>query len=226
MIENILANKQRYIGTMEAGSEPRIMQWNLTGLNGATWAEELINVWGPGGIICAFVNVLSSHTKALIVLSVQQMFSSYQPVYTIMGRHRSPNGGYSHFSNTIHAHTDSQIYTAAAMPTFCLFEEGRCFPKILCWWYSWPALVTISSTTAWECYKERQSDWPSCPLLSNNFPPAVICCHGAKLLPQVIYSFSCWLLHHLCSCHADWFEIHRDNSRGTSLPNLVVLSIV
>ena len=93
VIENILANKQRFIGTMEAGSEQRIMQWNLTGLRGATWAEELINVWGPGGIICAFVNVLNTHTKALIVLSVQQMFSAYQPVYTITVRHRSQNGG-------------------------------------------------------------------------------------------------------------------------------------
>lgn len=76
VIENILANKQRFIGTIEAGTEHRIMQWNLTGLCGATWAEELINVWGPAGVICTFVDVLGSHTEALIVLNIEQMFSS------------------------------------------------------------------------------------------------------------------------------------------------------
>lgn len=53
VIESILANKQRFIGTIEVGTVHRIMQWNLTGLHGATWAEELINVWGPAGEICA-----------------------------------------------------------------------------------------------------------------------------------------------------------------------------
>lgn len=36
------------------------MQWNLTGLCGAIWAEELINVWRPAGVICTFVDVLNS----------------------------------------------------------------------------------------------------------------------------------------------------------------------
>lgn len=75
VIENILANKQRFIGTIEAGAQHRIMQWNLTGLRGATWDEELINVWRPPGVICTFVDVLGSHTEALIVLNIEQMFS-------------------------------------------------------------------------------------------------------------------------------------------------------
>lgn len=64
VIENILANKQRFTGTIEAETERRIMQWNLTGLHGATRAEELINVWGAAGIMCAFVDVLGSHDEA------------------------------------------------------------------------------------------------------------------------------------------------------------------
>lgn len=59
-IGNILANKQGFIGTTDPRTEHRIMQWNLTGLCGATWAEELINVWGPVGVICTFVDIVSS----------------------------------------------------------------------------------------------------------------------------------------------------------------------
>lgn len=76
VIENILANKQRFIGTTEAGTEHRIMHWNLTGLCGAIWAEELINVWGPAGVICTFVDILDSHTVALIVLNIEQKLIS------------------------------------------------------------------------------------------------------------------------------------------------------
>lgn len=71
VMENILANKQSFIGTIEAGTKHRIMQWNLTGLFGATWAEELINVWGPAGETYTVVDVLSSHTVALNVLNTK-----------------------------------------------------------------------------------------------------------------------------------------------------------
>lgn len=52
---------------------------------------------------------------------------------------------------------------------------------------------------------------------SSSYPLAVICCHPAKLFPQLIYSFSGWLLHHPYPCQTDrraW-EIHRNDSRGT-----------
>ena len=128
VIENILANKQRFIGTIEARTERRIMQWNLTGLCGATWAEELINVWGPAGVICTFVDVLGSHTGALIELNIEQMFSW-------SARHLCTN----HWRDIPVEMSVTVIFTSdinhpTSMPPVILSLWGLCFLMMDYWW--------------------------------------------------------------------------------------------
>lgn len=132
VIENILANKQRFIGTIEAGSEHRIMQWNLTGLRGATLAEELMNVWGPAGVTCfcrrSWLTNWSSCTNRTSLPRV-----TCEDIKTKM--------------NVPNMNTDRRIWRRQH-----LHFSSRCklpdFPWFSVWWY-WPALRTPSSTTAW-----------------------------------------------------------------------------
>lgn len=127
VIEHILANKQRFIGTIEAGTEHRIMQWNVTGLCGATRAEELINVWGPAGVICTFcrrsrLTYQSSHcTKR----RANVLLNCASPGHKTLKRHYSQNECFCHFAlappRNTHTHTHTLIvrYKPSTMSTSC-----------------------------------------------------------------------------------------------------------
>lgn len=188
------------------------MQWNLTGLHGATWAEELINVWGPAGEICARLCRRSQLT---------------------------------YWSSHCNKYRENVFFNSKWLEWY--YNQKECFhhffllahtlivkPKQLGWHLSVPVCSLLTKETLLvvimtcpqflpqlpgNMIKKDSLIGPSCPLPSSNCPPAVICCHTAKLLPWVIYSFPGWLLHHPCSHHADkqTWEIHRNGSRGLGL---------
>lgn len=193
VIENILANEARFVGTIEAGSEHSIMQWNLTGLHGATLAQELINVWGPAGVKCAFVDVLHSQTGALLVQSCHR-WRRYREDVKVR-------------RNVAHMSTFWQSLTNDCSNTYTFFEspQGPRFPTIHPVWWSWPTLGTLFPQELPDNVGRKKSSFigphthsrPSSRLWRSS--ATVV----QKLLPQVIYSFSDSILHHPCFCHAD-----------------------
>lgn len=85
VMDNVLARKQGFSGTIDAGTDHRIMQWNLTGLRGATWDEELINVWGANGVICTLLAWTLCAKKAGV------LFDNTTPMHRTLERRHGQN---------------------------------------------------------------------------------------------------------------------------------------
>lgn len=177
------------------------MQWNLTGLHGATWAEELINVWGPAGEICARLCQRSQLT----------CWSSHFFHWNLLERHYNQKECLSRFSLLAHTMTVRCKQHLPVSVWSPLTKETRLVVIMTC--------PQFPLQLPGNMIKKDSLIGPSCLLPSSNCPPAVICCHTAKLPPWVIYSFPGWLLHHPCTHHADkqTWEIHRNGSRGQGL---------
>lgn len=219
-IENILANKQRFIGTIEAGAVHGIMQWNLTGLCRATRSEELINVWGSAGVICTLVDVPGTHAEA-VILNTEPALS--RTTCHLCTKHQRDITAEMRAAVTANTCVDSHIYR-------CLNPPPRAS------WSSWSA----GSLAPRDGLLVVKNDLP---LLL--FPPQLPVnimkkgsligpharCHSpttlrlssaattAKLLPRVIYSVSGRLLYHPGSHRADRrvAEMHRGDYRGPGL---------
>lgn len=157
------------------------MQWNLTGLRGATLAEELINVWGPAGVKCAFADILDSQTGALAVPTVQQKYC--QDIQIKMN-----------VTNMTHW----QAHRNDGSNTFGVTTKVPDFP-----WFT----VCGNADLSFELFPPKLPDNVMkrssliCP--HSNLPLALICHSSATPLPQVIYSVSNWILHLPGFCHAD-----------------------
>lgn len=174
VIENILPNKQSFTSAAEAGTELRIMQWNLTGLRGATWAEELINVWGPAGVICTFClrSRLTYQSSHCTKLRANVLFNGTSPGHKTQRRCNDENERRCRFAPaplcTTCTHFDCHtwsIHSERAM-WFCRRVPARSLLSCHGLVHDQPVLATVSSTTVWWNYKERQSQWPLCPVPS------------------------------------------------------------
>lgn len=177
MIDKILPIKQSFIGTVEAVTELRIMQWNLTGLRGATRAEELINVWGPAGVVCGFFwSALSSH---LVGLSFQKKPRASVLLNSTSPEHQTPrrcSGG----KNESRRWFCTCSFNALRALTVAVRREASTVIQPAC-----PRLIPLLSphvhNRLLNCLMmlQRKAAWvaPSCPLPS----PLAVDCYAATL---------------------------------------------
>lgn len=195
------------------------MQWNLTGLCGATWAEELINVWGPAGVMCTFVDIRGSHTGALIVLNIEQMllWTARHLRTKALKRHYRRNERRRHFRprSTTHTHTHWQSDPPSTPPVIQLVCP-RALPAL--WWWTASGktnlpLQPFPPQLPGNIIKRGSLSGPRARCLA----PTPLRLSSAATLQSCFHNWfiplSGWLLHHplLSSCRR---EIHTDDWRG------------
>ena len=194
------------------------MQWNLTGLCGATRAEELINVWGPAGVICTFVDIRGSRTGALVVLNIEQMllWTARHLRTKAPKRHYRRNERCHHFHSSFHythTHTHTHTHWQSDPPSTPPVIQSVC-PHVLpaFWWWTASGrtnlpLQPFPPQLPGNIIKRGRLSGPRARCLA----PTPLRLSSAATLQSCFHKWfiplSGWLLHHpphpLCSRHAD-----------------------